>query len=168
MAAARAAADAAVKLAGPPSAGLAGAARFLCEPPAPASEWALRAERAFASPAAAPMKGFVLACALLRGRHFDAAVPLLREIYARWTHGADPGIPVMYASALAGSARLKEAAPLVERYPVPRPSEIGPFTPMWFPRLLLLRAQVLESRGRVEQARAARQLYQTLGGGPGG
>ena len=138
-AAARTQAERAVALAGPQTAALAATARFLAEPPASATEWAVRAERAFPSPAQAPMKQYALACALLSGGEFQAAVPLMREIYARWTPSGDPAIPVMLAWAYTGAGRPGDAAPLIARNPIPQGTGLNIFTGLWYPRIHTLR-----------------------------
>lgn len=153
-------AEKAQALSGPASAGLAAVARFLTLPPASASEWAVRAERAFSSPEAAGMKQFAAAYALLFGREFQAAAPLLKQAYARWTPMGDPAVPVLLAWAYAETGRAREAAPLVERTPVPQGAGLNLFTSLWFPRLFAVRAKVLEAQG--QKAEAARQHRQFM------
>jgi Tfp pilus assembly protein PilF len=156
---ARAEAEKAAALAGPGSAGIAALARFLAEPAAPPSEWAARAERRFAQ-AGETTRQFALGCALLFGREFEAAVPVLKESYARWAPGGEPAFPVLLAWAHAGSGRPADAAPLVERNPIPPVSGLNPFTSLWFPRLFALRGQVLEAQGN--KAEAARHFRRFL------
>ncbi|HWQ56596.1 MAG TPA: tetratricopeptide repeat protein [Bryobacteraceae bacterium] len=157
---ARGHAEKAQALSGPASGGIAAVARFLTLPPASASEWRVRAERTFFSPQAAGMKQFAVAYALLFGREFQGATPLLKEAYARWTPMGDPAVPVLLAWAYAETGRAREAAPLVEHTPVPQGAGLNLFTSLWFPRLFAVRAQVLEAQGRKDEA--ARQRRQFL------
>jgi tetratricopeptide (TPR) repeat protein len=163
-AAARAQAEKSVSLAGPASAGMAAVARFLTEPPASSTEWAVRAERLFPAPGAAGMKNFALACALLFAREYGVASPLLKEIYAHWTPAGDPAIPVMLAWAYAGSGRTRDAAPLVARNPIPQGAGLNIFTSMWFPRLFFLRGETLASQGKTAEARDEYRLFLNLSG----
>jgi len=162
--AARREAERAQALSGPASAGLAAVARFLTEPPASASEWAVRAERAFPSPGTSALKDFALANALLLAREFGAAAPLLHEIYGRWSPGGDPAIPVLTAWAYAASGRQADAAPLVARNPIPQAAGLNLFTGLWFPRLFFLRGEVLTGQGKRDDARRNYQLFVTLSG----
>lgn len=142
----------AAALAGPASAGMAALAQFVTGTPASASEWALRAERRFESPGASGLKRFALACALLFAGEFRDAGLVLREAHARWTPAGDPAIPVLLAWAWTASGRPGDAAPLLERNPIPQGAGLNVFTSMWFPRLFALRGQVLAARGSLNDA----------------
>lgn len=163
--AARGHAKKALGLAGPVSQPMASAAAFLTEPPASAGEWAVRAERAFQEPAQRPLQQFALACALLFERQFQPASLVLNDIHRQWKPvTSDPAIPVLLAWALAASGRPAEAAPLVERNPVPQGAGLNPFTALWFPRLFALRGQVLESQGRTAEAAPLYRRFRDLSG----
>lgn len=131
---ARQAAERAVALS--PTLGLAHVARFLTGPPATPDEWTGRAAREMP---AGPIRDYALGCALLFAREFRAAVPVLQRVYQRSNPAADPGAPVLLAWAYVETGRPKEAAPLLRPNPLPLAAGPGPFTSLWFPRLLYLR-----------------------------
>ena len=98
--------------------------------------------------------------ALLAG-DFRGALPLLEQAYSRWTPGRDPGVPVLLAWAYAETGRYQDAAPLVERNPMP-PAGLDVFTSLWFPRLFAVRAQVLAKQGRTGDAQESYRIFQAL------
>jgi tetratricopeptide (TPR) repeat protein len=162
-AAARAHAERAAAMASPANTGLPAAVRFLAEPPAAASEWKARAERAFAFPAGTEVKQLALAAALLRSGEFAEATPVMRDLYSRWLPSTgDPVVPVLLAWALAGSGRHAEAAPLLAHLPAPRAGSLSPFTALWFPRVFELRAKVSEKQGNAAEARAGGAVWRAL------
>ena len=71
----------ALSIAGPASAGNALVARFLAQPPAGSSEWAVRAEQQFPGPAQTAIKNFSLAYALLINQQFQPAMLLLKQMW---------------------------------------------------------------------------------------
>jgi tetratricopeptide (TPR) repeat protein len=115
-------------------------ARFLSEPPASASEWALRAERAFPAPAQTGVKKYALAYALLFSRQYDAASLVLKEIVARTGPGSTDNAPALYGWALVETGHKREAAPLIEVFPIPMPNGFSLFACLSYPRQLTLRA----------------------------
>lgn len=142
---------------------IAALAAFLTEPPASPAEWSARAEKLAPRPEQARLLGFVLAQALLLGRQFDAALPVLRSAYEK-AEPTDPQLPVLLAWADLESGQAASAAPLVDRNPIPEPTGIDVFAASWFPRLFFLRGQVAEKQGRPDLARANYKLFLELSG----
>ncbi|MGI8991509.1 MAG: hypothetical protein ACR2I2_18245 [Bryobacteraceae bacterium] len=138
-------------------------AQFLCEDEAPPRELQARAERVFPGPPNAAARKLATAYALLFTRDFTAAVPVWKEI-AGAAGPADQSAPVLYAWALVASGRAQEAADLVSRNPLPRPNSVADFTFLVYPRILFLRAAVLEKRGKAAEAKRDYGLFLKLMG----
>lgn len=155
LAAARESASRAAAAAGPASAGVAAVSRFLTGPP-------MRAEAVFGN---SQLRDPALAYSLLFARRFAEAEPVLKRMYDRSSPVNENGLPVLLAWARIETGKFTEAAPLLRWNPIPRPDASGLFTCLYFPRLVLLRAQVLEKQGRPDEARKNRDLYQKLQGG---
>jgi Flp pilus assembly protein TadD len=153
-------------LAGPASQAIAAVARFLTEPDAPPSEWAVRAERAFPDEAQAAVRSLSLAYALLLARQFQPAALTLKQFYDAGAEADDEGPPVLLAWAYVETGRYKEAAPLIQRNPIPSSLGSGAFLAFYFPRVFDLRARVAEKEGRAGDARLNRALFEKLGGAP--
>lgn len=151
-------------LAGPSSAGVAAVARFLAQPPASSSEWAVRAEQTFPAPSQNPVKSFALAYALLLGREFQPASLLLKQLYEGPIPAADEGLPFLLAWSYIETGRAKDAAPLARFNPIPSPAGVGPFTPFFFPRIYYLRGVAAEREGKRDEARANYRLFLQLSG----
>jgi tetratricopeptide (TPR) repeat protein len=144
--------------AGPASAGVAAMIRFLAQPQASSSEWAVRAERAFPDPAQASLRSFARAYALLFAKDFQAAALLLREMQQS-SAVPDPGLPVLVGWSYLETGKAKEAEPLLAQIPLPSYEAPAVFSVMHFPRVFYLRAVIAARRG---QADAARQSYRTF------
>jgi hypothetical protein len=130
---------------------MAALALFVTQPPASASEWALRAERAFPEPAQASLKNISRVYALLFQKDFAGALPLLREMYAAWNiSDRNAGLPVLLAWCYVETGRPQDAVPLLAMNPAPDPSGLSPFVSLHFPRLLYLRG-VIDERQRKQQ-----------------
>ena len=143
---------------GPP-----GVARFLTEPAAPPSEWSARAQKLLPGPEQEKTRKVMLAYTLLLQKEFQAAAPVLSDLYQRSTPDPQEILPVLVAWAQVETGRYEEAARLLQRNPVPN------ITPemsasLAFPRLLFLRATVLDKKGRRDHARAAYRLFLALSG----
>jgi Flp pilus assembly protein TadD/TolB-like protein len=151
-------------LAGPSSAGAAMVARFLAEPTASSSEWSVRAERLFPNASENAIKNFALAYALLLGRQFQPASPLLQQLYDGANPAADPSLPVMLAWTCLETGRANDAAPLLRLNPIPSMNGLGLFAPFYFPRIYYLRGLVAEQQGKPDDARANYQLFRRLSG----
>jgi Flp pilus assembly protein TadD len=139
-------------------------ARFIALPPAPASEWTIRAERLFPNPAVAAVKEVALSYALLLDRHFADAIPLLRNMDARAGSGGDRSAAIKLAWALIETGKVAEAAPLLRMNPVPGADPSALFIGLYFPRLFQLRAIVADREGKADEARENRRVYTALGG----
>lgn len=148
----------------PQSAVGAALARFVTQPSASASEWAVRGERMFPNPAATPIKEVAVAYALLLDRHFTQAIPLLRRIEARAGSGGDRSAAILLAWALVETGKIEEAAPLLSMNPVPGTDNTTAFMGLYFPRLFQLRAIVADRQGKADEARENRRIYAALGG----
>jgi tetratricopeptide (TPR) repeat protein len=105
---------------------------------------------------------------MLEAKQFAEAVPLLQSLIAE----ADPLAPeqfnVLLAWALVETGRIQEAAPLLETYGAPQAGLEGPFIRFTFPRVFLLKAQVLDQQGKGREAGAMREIYKKLSGTTGG
>jgi len=151
-------------LAGPSSAGAAVVARFLAQPPASSPEWSARAERLFPNASQDPLKSFALSYALLLGRQFQPASPLLQQLYDGANPAADPGLPVMLAWTCLETGRANDAASLLRLNPIPSMNGVSLFAPFYFPRIYYLRGLVAEKEGKPDEARANYQLFRQLSG----
>jgi tetratricopeptide (TPR) repeat protein len=160
--AATASAQMALSLASPASVGNAIVARFIALPPAPSSEWAVRAERQFPT-GESGIRDFSLAYALLLNGEFAAAQPILKQM---WDNSvtSDEGLPVMLAWTYLETGKLAEAAGLLRENPVVSATGLGPYVPLYLPRLLYLRGQLAEKQGRKEDAAAEYKKFRDLGG----
>lgn len=137
---------------------------FLTEPEASASEWALRAERWFPDGRQAAVKRLALTVALLFGKHFEAAIPWLREMHERSSPGMQEGTSILLAWALMESGRTEEAAPLLQFNPLPQAGGFAPLTSLYLPRIFFLRGRILERQGKGNQAKQNYRLFLTLSG----
>ena len=99
----------ALSIAGPASAGNAMVARFLAQPPAGSSEWAVRAEQQFPGPAQGAIKNFSLAYALLINQQFQPAMLLFKQMWEAGSPTADEGLPVPRPLRTAEGATLSMA-----------------------------------------------------------
>jgi tetratricopeptide (TPR) repeat protein len=138
-------------------------AAFLTEPPASPAEWSARAEKLAARPEQAGMRDFALGQALLLGKQFDAALPVLRRAYEN-AAPTDPEVPVLLAWAYLETGQAASAAPLLDHNPIPQPAGIDAFAACCFPRLFFLRGQAAEKQGRTDAAQANYKLFLELSG----
>jgi tetratricopeptide (TPR) repeat protein len=157
-------AEKALSIAGPASAGNALVARFLAQPPASSSEWAVRAEQQFPGPAQSAIKNFSLAYALLINQQFEPAMLLFRQMWENGSPTADEGLPVMLAWCYLETGHLKEAAPLLRSNPIPSANGTTPYTGFYIPRVLYLRGLLAEKEGRTGDARAYYDKFLALSG----
>jgi tetratricopeptide (TPR) repeat protein len=154
----------AVMLAGPGTAGLAAAVRFLGQPSASAADWAARAEQSFPQPALKGLKETALTYALLADQQYQAAADLLKEQYDRGSATVDDGLPVLLAWTYLETGKPKEAAALLRFNPIPPTSGVRPFSVFYFPRLFYLRGRVAQLAGSGEAARTQFGLFRQLSG----
>jgi len=138
----------------PASAAMAGLCAFLAQREASAAEWAARAGT----------QRIALIYALLLGGHFTSAEPLLKQWYEQSpTQPSDP-LPVLWAWTLIETKQAGRAAALLDRTPVFHLFTPSPFTALWFPRILRLRAVVAELKGARDDAERNERLYRQLSG----
>ncbi len=159
----------ALALVGPSSVAIAVVADFLTQPPASSQEWVVRAEQKFSGAGQAAIKDFALACALLLNRQFQPAQLLLQQMWDKGTPSADEGLPVLLAwadleSDHAASDYTKQAAALLRFNPSLNAAGLGPFTPLYLPRLFYLRGLAAEKAGKRDEARSNYGLFLKLSG----
>ncbi|PYT24358.1 MAG: hypothetical protein DMG58_26060 [Acidobacteria bacterium] len=155
--------ESALKAASPRAPGPAIIARFLTGPPAQPAEWMARAQQILPQLAQERTRKLMLAYALLLHKEFQAAEPVLSDLLQHTPPEPSEILPVLLAWARVGAGHPEQAAGLVERNPVPNNS-VEIFGSLAFPRLLFLRAELLEKQGRREEALANYRLFLTLSG----
>lgn len=138
---------------------IAALAAFLCQPPATAAGWQQRAGASFPGPQSAGVRQTALAYALLLGRQPREAVPVLRALLRTQDPVRGGAERVLLAAALVESGATAEAAPLLERFPIPPGDGISVFAWMHFPRLFELRAKAF---GGSEEGRRSLTIYRQL------
>jgi tetratricopeptide (TPR) repeat protein len=135
----------------PQMAALAAICRFIVEPRANASEWAIAAERTFSDPGAVAIKQTALAYGLLYAREFAPAAQVFKALYEEANPAVDGDIRTLYAWALVQSGHSQEARPLVQCYPIMLGPASNPiFSSLVFPRFLQVRGMVLKSNADLE------------------
>ena len=154
---------------GTPVNGLVLLARFLVEPPASPAEWTARVDRRFPTagqPTASQnsVKETALAYALLLGKEFEAASPILKRIYDRTGATADETVRTLLAWSWLETGRAQDAAPLLRLNPIPPLAGPGPWISLYFPRIYYLRALAAEKDGKADVARANYHLFLQLSG----
>jgi hypothetical protein len=122
-----------------------------------------RAQQMLPQPAQDRTRKLMLAYALLLHKEFQAAEPLLSDLLQHTPPDPSEILPVLLAWARIGAGHPEQAAGLVARNPVPN-TTVEVFGSLGFPRLLFLRAEVLENQGRREDALANYRLFLTLSG----
>jgi len=161
--AAAALAEKSVAMATPASAETASVARFLAHPAASPAEWAARAGRLAPNPAQATIRNTVLAYALLLAKQYQAAAPVLEQLYGEG-RSAGEGVPVLLAWAYLETGRAAEAAALLRFNPIPPAAGLEPFMSFYFPRFFYLRGAAAERLGKSAEARDNYALFQKLSG----
>ena len=157
-------AEKAERLAGPASAGLARAARFLAQPSATPAEWEERANRLYSGPAQQQARELTLSYALLADKQYQQAVPLLEELYENTPPTADDILPLLLAWAYLETGKQRDAAALLRFNPIPAPSGVTRLAEFYFPRLFYLRGRIARLVGRPEDVRAQYRLFLLLSG----
>jgi hypothetical protein len=109
------------------------------------------------------MRKIVLAYALLLHKEFQAAEPILSDLYQHSAPEPNEILPLLLAWTKVEAGHFEQAAPLVERYPVPSTSG-DIFTSLALPRLFYLRGAILEKQGRRDDAAKNYRLFLTLSG----
>jgi tetratricopeptide (TPR) repeat protein len=137
--------------------------RFLAAPPAPAAEWTARAQQLLPSPAEERLRKVMAAYALLLQKDFQAAAPVLLDLYRHTAPDPRETLPVLVAWTQVETGRFEDAVPLLQRNPVPSTAP-DIFSSVAFPRLLFLRAAALEKQGHRPEAAHDYRLFLTLSG----
>lgn len=99
------------------------------------------------------------ALALVFANRFREAIPLLQSLYADTNPSADAQVRTLLAWAYVEAGSISEAAKLIKVYPLPLSSGDPLFASLIFPQYLQVRATVLESEGKKDEAARERELY---------
>ncbi len=156
-------AEKALTIATPASGEMASVARFLAQPAASPAEWAARAARLAPNPAQATIRNTVLADALLLDKQYQAAAPVLEQLYGEG-QSAGEGVPILWAWTYLETGRTAEAAALLRFNPIPPASGLEPLMSFYFPRFYHLRGVAAERLGKAAEARDNYALFQKLSG----
>jgi tetratricopeptide (TPR) repeat protein len=138
-------------------------ARLLIEPAAPASEWTARAAQLLPGPEKERLRKIVLAYALVLHKEFQAAEPILSDLYQHSVPEPQEILPVLLAWTKVETGHFDQAAPLAERNPIPSTSG-DIFMSLAYPRLFYLRGAILEKQGHRDEAAKNYRLFLTLSG----
>ncbi|MEO8658421.1 MAG: tetratricopeptide repeat protein [Bryobacteraceae bacterium] len=119
-----------------------------------------------AMPAAVPpaFRDQVTAWGLLFHQRFADAEPLLARLQKQAAPEAASRTALLRAWALVRAGQVKEAAPLVERYPVPASTGEPPFSAMILPRWFFVKAMVLRDQGKTAEAEENLRRYRQYAG----
>jgi tetratricopeptide (TPR) repeat protein len=139
-------------------------ARFLSQPPGSPGEWEARASKLAPNPAQAAIRDMALADALLVAKEYQAALPLLQQMYDSGSTLAGEGLPVLLAWADLETGHVQEAAALLQSNPPLSDSGLNWSTPLYFPRIFYLRAVAAEKQGKPGEARENRRIFKALSG----
>jgi len=115
---------------------------FVTDSPAPASEWAVRAERAFPPPVESAAGRYALAYALLLDGHFREAATLLGQMLRQAPPGAAGDLNTLGAWALIESGRIDEARAPAKAFPPPEDQGEPAFGSQAMPRVLWVHARL--------------------------
>lgn len=126
----------------PPGRRLAAILLLVTDSPAPASEWAVRAARAFSEPADSAAGRYALAYALLLDGHFPEAAVLLNQMLRSTPPPAAGDLETLAAWALVESGRLDEARALARIYPPPEGQGEPTFASLAMPRVVDVHARL--------------------------
>jgi len=157
-------AEHAERLAGPASAGLARAARFLAQPSASPDEWQERADRFYPGPPEQQARELSLSYALLADKHYQQALPLLEDLYENTPPTADDILPLLLGWAELETGKQRDAAALLRFNPIPPPSGVMRLAEFYFPRVFYLRARIARLTGRPAEARQQNGFFLLLSG----
>jgi hypothetical protein len=156
-------AEKSLAMATPTSAVTATVARFLAQPAASPAEWAARAGRLAPNPAQETIRNTALAYALLLAKQYQAAAPVLEQLYGEG-QSAGEGVPVLLAWTYLETGRAADAAVLLRFNPIPPNTGLEPFMALYFPRFYYLRGLAAERAGKSADARDNYALFQKLSG----
>jgi hypothetical protein len=105
-----------------------------------------------------------LADALLMAKEYQAALPLLQQMYDSGSPVAGEGLPVLLAWADLETGHVQEAAALLGSNPPLSDSGLNWSTPLYFPRIFYLRAVAAEKQGKPGEARENWRIFKALSG----
>ena len=105
------------------------------------------------------------ACRSLLSQQYPEAESLLRPLLAEIDPLSQEQVNVLLAWALIENGKVAEAAPLLETYAIPQSGLEPTFGSLTFPRVFLLKSEVLSKQGQSKEAAQQRELYQRLSGG---
>jgi hypothetical protein len=142
---------------------LAAVALFLTQPPAIAAEWKSRAAQAFPRTGEDAVQRLATAYALVLGKHYTAAVPLLAEAVNSVLPPANGTLQFLLGWALVETGKTGEADPYLATYPVPQHG-IDVFAGLATPRIFQLQAAVLKQQGKPAEAARKLELFKKLKG----
>jgi hypothetical protein len=138
-------------------------ALFLTQPPASAAEWKSRAAQTFPKAAEDPVQRLATAYALVLGRHFAEAVPLLAEAANNVLPPANGTLQFLLGWALVETGKTGDAQTYLATYPVPQHG-VDIFAELATPRILRLQATVLEQQGKPAEAARKLEIFKKLKG----
>ncbi|MGI8741726.1 MAG: hypothetical protein ACR2NN_03985 [Bryobacteraceae bacterium] len=95
---------------------------------------------------------------LLVGRYGEAIAPL-EVLYRETAPESDAQVRTMLAWAYSKAGRTRDAAGLVDIYPIPLTANESLFASLMFPRFLQVRSVVFDLQGRREEAQRLMRLY---------
>ncbi|HEV3332269.1 MAG TPA: hypothetical protein VG096_14870 [Bryobacteraceae bacterium] len=159
-------AEQAGRLAGPGSAALVKAARFLAQPSATPAEWEERAEGFYPGPAEEQTRRLTLSYALLADKEYEQAVPLLEALYQNTPPTADDLLPLLLGWAYLETGKQRDAGALLRFNPIPAASGVTPLAEFYFPRLFYLRGRLARLDGKRDEIHELNRLFLTLSGSP--
>jgi tetratricopeptide (TPR) repeat protein len=125
-------------------------------------------DAAFPETAQPLLKDYARAYALLFSKSFQAAVPVLEEIYRRPTLDLDDGLGVLLAWVYEETGQWQKAEPLLRLNPLPQAPALGAFSSIYFPRLLFLRGALLDHEKQSREALRNYRLFVALSGADAG
>jgi tetratricopeptide (TPR) repeat protein len=137
---------------------------FVASPEASASEWTLRAERAFPDLRMGSLKHHALAYALLFGKHYREAALVLKDLYFQTPPSRDGQVRTLLAWSLMESGKPGDTGPLLAHFPHPEAAGESTFDCLAFPRFLALRARATEVGGDPAKAKELAELYKKYSG----
>jgi len=130
---------------------------FLTEPEASPSDWRRRASETFSELRGEILGQMALAYALLLGKQYRDAVPVLQGLERMAPPAPSEPTAVLTAWALLESGQ--DPAERLARWPTPEARLLQPSDCLIFPRVIYLRAWWLERQGRRQEAEPLYRLF---------
>lgn len=107
---------------------------------------------------------FADALALLLAGQFAEAIPPLDNLYRNMPPEANGQVRTLLAWAYTSTGRTRDAAGLVDLYPIPLSSGERLFASLTFPKFLKVRSMVLDAHGKRDEAQKLMALYRQYAG----